>query len=103
MHIAVAAGTNSLCVMWGGSFGRFIPYAPEFLPEGLFARAVYNRMDCFGCTGACSLPSVQGKLPCIATIPVSAVLSSLKEILRDDCATAVQSLPTSSPETTPPA
>lgn len=84
IHIAVATGTDSLCIMWGGSFGRFIPYASELLTEGQFARAVYHRMDCFGCTGSCPLPPVQDKLPCVAAVPVSAVLSSLEEVLRDD-------------------
>lgn len=84
MHIAVATGTDSLCVMWGGSFGRFIPYAPELLPEGLAARAVYHRMDCFGCTGACPLPPVEGKLPCIAAVPVAAVLSAVGDLLAGD-------------------
>jgi len=88
MHIAVAVGTDSLCVMWGGSFGRFIPYPPELLPEGLIAQAVYHRMPCFGCTGACPLQPVEGKLPCIAAVPVSTVLSSLSEILSGDAPTA---------------
>lgn len=84
IHIAVASGTDSLCVMWGGSFGRFIPYARDLLPEGLIAQAVYHRMPCFGCTGACPLPQVDGKLPCIAAVPVADVLSSLSEVLSGD-------------------
>jgi ADP-heptose:LPS heptosyltransferase len=81
IHIAVATGTDSFCVMWGGSFGRFIPYAPESLPEGLVAQPLFHRMSCFGCVGACPLQQIDGKLPCIAAVPVSTVLSSLREVL----------------------
>lgn len=84
MHIAVATGSNSVCVMWGGSFGRFIPYASELLTEGQFARAVYQHMDCFGCTGACPLPLVHGKLPCIAAVSVSDVMLSMADVLSHD-------------------
>jgi hypothetical protein len=75
--------------MWGGSFGRFIPYAPALLPKGVIARAVYKRMDCFGCTGDCPLPPVDGKVPCIDAIPVSAILSSLNYDLNVDVTTGV--------------
>jgi ADP-heptose:LPS heptosyltransferase len=89
IHIAVATRTDSLCVMWGGSFGRFIPYAPALLPKGVIAHAVYKRMDCFGCTGDCPLPPVDGKVPCIDAIPVSAILSSLNYDLNVDVTTGV--------------
>jgi ADP-heptose:LPS heptosyltransferase len=89
MHIAVATGTNSLCVMWGGSFGRFIPYESKLLTEGQFAKAVYHRMDCFGCTGVCPLPPVHSKLPCIAAVSVSAVLVFLEEFLHNNCISAI--------------
>lgn len=82
MHIAVAARTDSVCVMWGGSFGRFIPYPQDILPEGLQARAVYHRMDCFGCTGACPFPAVQGKVPCVDAVPVADVWNTVKDVLR---------------------
>lgn len=81
IHIAVAARTDSVCVMWGGSFGRFIPYASDVLPDGLEARAVYHRMPCFGCTGVCPFPEVDGKVPCIAAVPVEAVRDTVAEIL----------------------
>lgn len=81
MHIAVAARTDSVCVMWGGSFGRFIPYAADVLPAGLQARAVFHRMPCFGCTGHCPLPTVHGKVPCIASVTVAAVRDAVVEIL----------------------
>lgn len=82
IHIAVATRSHSICVMWGGSFGRFIPYPPEILPAGLEARAVYHRMDCFGCTGACPFPTVQGKVPCVEAVPVAAVWTAVQDVLR---------------------
>jgi ADP-heptose:LPS heptosyltransferase len=89
MHIAVAGRTDSVCVMWGGSFGRFIPYAEAVLPGNLQARAVFHRMPCFGCTGCCPLPSVQGKVPCIAAVPVAAVRDTVIEILNGRPAASV--------------
>lgn len=82
IHIAVATRSDSICVMWGGSFGRFIPYPQDILPEGLQARAVYHRMDCFGCTGACPFPAVRGKVPCVEAIPVTDVWNTVKDVLR---------------------
>lgn len=82
IHIAVATRSDSICVMWGGSFGRFIPYPQDILPEGLQARAVYHRMDCFGCTGACPFPAVQGKVPCVDAVPVADVWNTVKDVLR---------------------
>ncbi|MEN9493665.1 MAG: hypothetical protein RJA63_4114 [Pseudomonadota bacterium] len=82
MHIAVATRSDSICVMWGGSFGRFIPYPQEILPVGLQARAVYHRMDCFGCTGACPFPTVQGKVPCVEAVPIAAVWTAVQDVLR---------------------
>lgn len=93
MHIAVAVRTDSVCVMWGGSFGRFIPYAPEVLPEGLQARAVYHYMPCFGCTGACPFPPVQGKVPCIAAVPVDTVRDTVIEILGRSPAALAHNVP----------
>lgn len=81
IHIAVAAGVDSVCVMWGGSFGRFIPYKKEILPRGLEARAVYHHMDCFGCTGPCPYPTVSGKVKCIDAVPVSEVWDTVHDIL----------------------
>jgi ADP-heptose:LPS heptosyltransferase len=81
IHVAVAAGVDSVCVMWGGSFGRFIPYAQEVLPDGLDARAVYQTMDCFGCTGACPYPMVNGKVRCIDAVPVAQVWTTVKDLL----------------------
>jgi ADP-heptose:LPS heptosyltransferase len=82
MHIAVATRSDSICVMWGGSFGRFIPYPQDILPSGLQARAVYQRMDCFGCTGACPFPTVQGKVKCIDAVSIAAVWNAVDETLR---------------------
>lgn len=84
IHIAVATGTDSLCVMWGGSFGRFMPYNPELLPEGVIARTIYRHLPCFGCTGNCPYPKIDDKLPCIEAIKLKDVIPAVKEILMKD-------------------
>lgn len=81
IHIAVAAEVDSVCVMWGGSFGRFIPYKKGILPRGLEARAVYRYMDCFCCTGTCPYPTVAGKVKCIDAVPVSEVWDTVHDVL----------------------
>jgi len=82
IHIAVATQTPSVCVMWGGSFGRFIPYPEELLPSTLTVRTVFRAMDCFGCTGACPFPTVGGKVRCIDAVPVGDVMAATLDIVR---------------------
>jgi len=75
VHIAHLMGVKSLCISWGGSFGRFVPYPDNYLHSTL-----YNHMDCFGCTGACPKDLIKDKLPCISAISFDKVLRGVKAL-----------------------
>lgn len=84
VHIAAAVGTPSVCILGGGHFGRFLPY-PDDIP-GTSPRAVFARMDCFGCNWQCYQPHEQGRaVPCISGIsPVSVVAAALEAVEATD-------------------
>lgn len=48
LHMAVAVGMPTLCIMGGGHFGRFYPYG-----DPSRHRMVYKQMDCYGCNWRC--------------------------------------------------
>jgi ADP-heptose:LPS heptosyltransferase len=75
VHIAHLLNVKSLCISWGGSFGRFVPY-----PDNNTSLTVYNHMDCFGCTGNCPKELIQDKLQCVSTIYVDEVIQSVNAL-----------------------
>jgi len=81
IHIAVATKTHTVCVMWGGSFGRFIPYPKSCIPEKLRHEVIYKRLPCFGCTGTCPFPLVDGKVQCINNINIEDVWGRIYPML----------------------
>lgn len=80
IHIASAVGTASVCILGGGHYGRFMPYPSEC--GATAPRAVYTKMDCFGCNWRCSkLPlPIQATVPCIESITVDQVLKACLHI-----------------------
>jgi len=72
VHIGVAIGTPTVCVMGGGHFGRFFPYPGELMPDT--ADAVSFPMDCYGCNWDCRFKILENEAaPCIQSISVDAV------------------------------
>lgn len=49
MHLAAAQDVPCVVIMGGGHFGRFFPH-------GAKTKIVTNRLECFGCNWACTLP-----------------------------------------------
>ncbi|HET9995214.1 MAG TPA: glycosyltransferase family 9 protein [Candidatus Acidoferrum sp.] len=74
LHLAVAAGTPSLCVLGGGHFGRFYPY-----PGNHQHRAVFETMPCYHCNWKC----VYEVPHCIHDIPVENVWESVQRMFED--------------------
>ena len=64
LHMAVAMGTPTLCIMGGGHFGRFYPYGDLGRH-----RTVYKQMDCFDCNWQCIYETTR----CIGEISVDDV------------------------------
>ncbi len=80
-HIAAAAGRPVVCVLGGGHYGRFMPYALEGGGQPNPA-VIVNRMDCFGCNWKCIYargPSEPVK--CIADIGPEAVWQQVQACL----------------------
>jgi ADP-heptose:LPS heptosyltransferase len=86
-HIAAAVGTPAVCVLGGGHYGRFLPYAVE---EGRDRRippiAVAHKMDCYGCNWSCIYPRGPGEpVQCIKEITPEAVWRQVEACLARDC------------------
>lgn len=79
IHIAVAVGSPSLCLLGGGHFARFLPY-PERV-ENVTAvnrpACVHAAMSCFNCNWQCTQPHAPlGPYPCIEAISFEAATSA---------------------------
>lgn len=48
IHLAIAAGTKSLCILGGGHFGRFLPYG-----DPTKHKFIYKTMPCYDCNWNC--------------------------------------------------
>ena len=73
-HIAAATKTPSVCVLGGGHYGRFLPYAPEQTAHSASPVVVSHNMVCFGCGWACIYnPDAGQSVPCVSNVPVTVV------------------------------
>ena len=81
VHIATATNTSSICIMGGGHFGRFLPYAPEVdSPQRAQPLLAFQEMSCYGCGWRCGYISDEVPVvPCVSEINVSQVLSIYRE------------------------
>ena len=80
VHIAEFFSINSICLLGGGHFGRFIPY-----PININSKVVpiYSNMSCFNCNWQCSLtPSRHESAPCISNISVNEVRTAVDSLLK---------------------
>ena len=81
VHIAASVNTQSVCILGGGHYGRFLPY-PDSI-EGTKPVSVVNRMECFGCNWHCKFsndPSLP--YPCISSIEVDRVFETIENIIK---------------------
>jgi ADP-heptose:LPS heptosyltransferase len=75
VHIAAAVKTRSICILGGGHFARFAPYATttEFSPV-----CVYHRMECFNCNWSCKFQIADCQpFPCVAAVDTDQVLAEI--------------------------
>ncbi|WP_158525166.1 glycosyltransferase family 9 protein [Polynucleobacter paneuropaeus] len=72
VHLGVAVGAPTICILGGGHFGRFFPYPNELMPET--AEAVSFPMDCYGCNWDCRFKFPEAEaVPCVQSISVDVV------------------------------
>lgn len=82
VHIAAAVGTPCVCVLGGGHYGRFVPYAVEE-PDGRpLPLVAVHRMSCFHCDWRCRFHPPKGSpVPCIESIGVEEVWAAINAAL----------------------
>jgi ADP-heptose:LPS heptosyltransferase len=74
VHIAVAVGTPSVCILGGGHYGRFLPYPDHVC--GIKPLVAVKSMACFNCNWHCSKPhKLTESVPCINGVSVIDVLA----------------------------
>jgi ADP-heptose:LPS heptosyltransferase len=74
LHVAVAVGTPTLCILGGGQFGRFHPYGDQ-----LRHRLVYKEMDCYQCNWNC----IYERARCIQDITVDDVQDIVQQMMNE--------------------
>ena len=78
LHMAVAVGTPTVCIVGGGHFGRFFPYGD--LNKN---KIIYHRMDCYGCNWECRFNNAMyDGASCIKAIKVDNVYKEVKSHLK---------------------
>lgn len=84
VHLAEAVKLPSVCLLGGGHFGRFVPYAVEEPAMPLLMRAALHKMDCFGCDWRC-IYNVRAAdpQPCVEGIGVDDVCDIIRGMLSD--------------------
>ena len=73
LHVANALRKPVLGIVGGGHFGRFYPWGNLST-----AKAVYKKMDCYGCNWHCRYETIR----CIQEIPAEAGARKLKELFQ---------------------
>jgi ADP-heptose:LPS heptosyltransferase len=80
VHIAVSVSTPNVCILGGGHYGRFMPYAAG-LNDGRSVVADH-KMPCYNCNWLCTQPHIAGgSVPCIASVTVEKVLEQVRVVL----------------------
>ncbi len=71
LHVAVAVGTPSVVIMWGGDGDQWIPWG-----DTEKHRMVTADVDCGGCGGDC----VHARHECMERISVEMVMGEIRKI-----------------------
>lgn len=80
LHIAVAVGAPTICILGGGHFGRFAPYPANL--HGIKAIFAVHSMSCFNCNWQCSRPhTTMGPVSCISEVTVAKVIGMVPQAL----------------------
>ncbi len=79
VHVAASVGTQAVCMLGGGHFGRFLPYEVERSNDQPLPIVVDYRMPCYGCNWVCIYDLSETKTaPCVGDISVEAVWEAVQ-------------------------
>lgn len=82
VHLAEAVKLTTICLLGGGHFGRFVPYAVEEPANRPLMHTAVHKMECFGCDWRCIYKVTADKpQPCIEGIGVDDVCQMIRGIL----------------------
>jgi len=82
-HIAAAVGARTVCILGGGHYGRFLPYAITGTSSG--PHVVSHRMDCFGCDWQCIYQVSSGSpYPCVNGVTTDAVWEEVLSVVEGE-------------------
>lgn len=85
IHFAAAVSTPAFCLLGGGHYGRFMPYALEVETKRPIPSPIIHKMDCFGCNWKCRYSVKKGAaFPCIANISANEVFDLLRPALESN-------------------
>lgn len=83
IHLANAVGTQSICILGGGHFGRFLPYPTE--ASGIKPISLIKEMDCYQCNWQCTMSDIfTDGAPCIKGVGLDQVKTEVDRVLRDN-------------------
>jgi ADP-heptose:LPS heptosyltransferase len=82
VHLAEAVKLPTVCLLGGGHFGRFVPYAIEEDAKRPLMQIAIHKMECFGCDWRCiyKIPADKPQ-PCIEGIGVDNVCQMIRGIV----------------------
>ncbi len=79
-HIAAATQTQSICIVGGGHFDRFLPY-PHGSPHGPIC--VFEKMECYNCNWLCKFTTGKNEpFPCISNVSLAAVWQQVRLFIK---------------------
>lgn len=82
IHIAAATQTPSMCILPGAHFSRFVPYPDDIATIKYKPRAVFYKMDCYGCNYSCTRP-ITDSYECLRNITVEMASKELEVLLQE--------------------
>lgn len=80
VHIGAAVYTPVVAILWGGQYGRFLPYQGKAPDNYILPVAVIHEMACFGCNRKCNYQkntNTGEPVPCVANISIENVLQEV--------------------------
>jgi ADP-heptose:LPS heptosyltransferase len=82
LHYATALNKNSVCILGGGHFGRFMPYERSITENLILPAAIYKKMECFNCHWRCIYTSRKNEIvPCVSQLSADFILTQINPIL----------------------
>jgi ADP-heptose:LPS heptosyltransferase len=78
IHIAATFKIPSICIMWGASYGRFLPY-PDIISNIFLKPIIINNLQfCINCKNSCSKISDENTALCLKNISSDTVIKYVK-------------------------